>query len=38
MLEYGMRVLLIIAPYLFGFATGGIAQWLTMGLGASLIL
>lgn len=37
MLDYGMGLLLIAAPYLFGFANGGIEQWLPMLLGASVI-
>lgn len=36
--DYGVGVLLIIAPYLFGFATGGIAQWLPMLLGFAVIV
>ena len=36
--DYGVGALLIIAPYLFGFATGGIEQWLPMLLGFSVIV
>ncbi len=36
--DYGVGVLLIIAPYIFGFATGGIEQWLPMLLGLSVIV
>ena len=36
--DYGVGVLLIIAPYLFGFATGGIEQWLPMLLGFAVIV
>ncbi|HEX2216627.1 MAG TPA: SPW repeat protein [Xanthobacteraceae bacterium] len=37
MMDYAMGVLLILSPYLFGFATGGIKQWLPMALGAAMI-
>jgi hypothetical protein len=37
-MDYGMALLLIISPYLFGFANGGIAQWLPMILGAGVIV
>ncbi len=36
--DYGVGLLLIIAPYVFGFATGGIEQWLPMLLGLSVIV
>jgi hypothetical protein len=36
--DYIGGVLLVIAPYLFGFATGGIEQWLPMVLGAVVII
>ncbi len=36
--DYGVGVLLIIAPYIFGFATGGIEQWLPMLLGLAVIV
>lgn len=38
MLDYLMGVLLIISPWLFGFANGGAAQWvpIVLGLGAFL--
>ena len=37
MLDYGIGVLLLVAPYLLGFATGGPKQWLPMLLGAAII-
>jgi hypothetical protein len=37
MLDYAMGVLLLAAPYLFGFATGGAKQWIPMALGAAMI-
>lgn len=37
-IDYLTGALLIIAPYLFGFATGGIEQWLPQLLGATTIL
>lgn len=36
--DYVTGVLLILAPYLFGFATGGIEQWLPQLLGATTIV
>ena len=36
-LDYLVGVLLLIAPWLFGFADGGIAQWLPVLLGAGVI-
>ncbi|MFC0012925.1 SPW repeat domain-containing protein [Devosia nitrariae] len=36
--DYVGGIVLILAPYLFGFATGGIAQWLPMILGAAVIV
>ena len=36
-LDYATRALLLAAPYLFGFATGGIEQWLPQLLGAMTI-
>jgi hypothetical protein len=36
-LDYLTGVLLIVAPYLFGFATGGVEQWLPMMLGVLTI-
>lgn len=36
-LDYLTGVLLIAAPYLFGFADGGLAQWLPMALGVGAI-
>ncbi len=37
-LDYGVGLILIIAPYLFGFANGGIEQWLPMIIGAATIV
>jgi hypothetical protein len=37
MMDYAMGVLLLASPYLFGFATGGVKQWLPMILGFALI-
>ena len=37
-IDYVTGALLIIAPYLFGFATGGIEQWLPQVLGAMIIV
>lgn len=37
-IDYVTGALLIIAPYLFGFATGGIAQWLPQILGIMIII
>lgn len=36
--DYLVGVLLIIAPYIFGFATGGVEQWLPMLLGLGVIV
>ena len=36
-IDYVVGLLLIAAPYLFGFADGGAAQWVPMILGASAI-
>lgn len=38
MIDYMMGILLIISPWLFGFANGGAAQWvpIILGLGALL--
>lgn len=38
MLDYGMGVLLIAAPWLFGFARGGAETWLPVVLGLGVIL
>lgn len=35
--DYTMGLLLIVAPYLFGFATGGPKQWLPIVLGLAAI-
>ncbi len=37
-IDYVTSALLIVAPYLFGFATGGIEQWLPQVLGAITIV
>ena len=37
-IDYCTGALLILAPYLFGFADGSVAQWLPMVLGALTIL
>ena len=37
-LDYGVSILLIIAPFTFGFATGGPAMWVPILLGAGTIL
>ena len=37
MMDYAMGVLLLVSPFLFGFATGGAKQWLPMILGIALI-
>ena len=37
-LDYAMGALLLITPYLFGFANGGAAQWVPMAIGAGGIL
>ncbi len=36
-LDYVIGALLIVAPYLLGFATGGAEQWVPMILGAGVI-
>lgn len=36
-LDYLMGAVLLIAPYLLGFANGGAAQWVPMALGAGAI-
>lgn len=38
MLDYGMGILLIIAPWLFGFYAGGVESWLPIVLGAGVIV
>jgi SPW repeat len=38
MTDYLIGVLLIAAPYLFGFATGGPKQWVPIALGAGVIV
>lgn len=37
-LDYATGLLLIVAPYLFDFANGGIAQWLPILLGVVIIV
>ena len=37
-IDYVTGALLIVAPYLFGFATGGPAQWLPQLIGAAIIV
>jgi hypothetical protein len=37
-IDYMTGILLIAAPYLFGFATGGIEQWLPMTIGVLTIV
>jgi hypothetical protein len=37
-IDYVVGILLILAPWLFGFATGGIEQWLPVILGLILIV
>ena len=37
-IDYATGALLLIAPYLFGFADGGAAQWLPQILGAMIIV
>ncbi len=36
-MDYVLGVLLLASPYLFGFATGGVKQWLPMILGIAVI-
>ncbi|MFD1910621.1 SPW repeat domain-containing protein [Halodurantibacterium flavum] len=37
-LDYVTGAVLIVAPYVFGFATGGVEQWLPQVLGAMTIV
>lgn len=37
MVDYAMGLLLIVAPFLFGFATGGPAQWVPIVLGVVML-
>ncbi|MBU4530914.1 MAG: hypothetical protein KUA37_14115 [Desulfomicrobium sp.] len=37
-IDYVSGFLLLVAPYLFSFATGGIEQWLLQLIGASIIV
>jgi hypothetical protein len=37
-IDYVTAILLIAAPYIFGFADGGAAQWVPMLLGVSIIV
>jgi SPW repeat len=36
-MDYAMGILLLASPYLFGFATGGVKQWLPMALGLAML-
>lgn len=36
-IDYAMGLLLIASPWLFGFATGGIEQWVPVALGLAMI-
>ena len=36
-MDYAMGILLLASPYLFGFATGGVKQWLPMLLGLAML-
>ena len=36
-MDYVLGILLLASPYLFGFATGGVKQWLPMILGIAVI-
>ena len=36
-MDYVMGILLLASPYLFGFATGGVKQWLPMILGVAML-
>jgi SPW repeat len=38
MADYATGLLLLAAPYLFGFADGGAAQWVPMIIGAGILL
>jgi hypothetical protein len=38
LIDYATGILLIAAPYLFGFANGGAAQWVAMILGIAILL
>lgn len=37
-IDYLTGALLIVAPWLFGFATGGVEQWLPQILGAAILV
>lgn len=37
-IDYLTGALLILAPYLFGFATGGVEQWLPQILGVAILV
>ena len=37
-IDYVTGALLLVAPYIFGFATAGIEQWLPQILGAMIIV
>jgi hypothetical protein len=38
LIDYIVGLLLLVAPYMFGFATGGPKQWLPMAIGAATIM
>jgi hypothetical protein len=38
MIDYAVGALLILAPFILGFATGGAAMWVPIILGAAVIL
>jgi hypothetical protein len=37
-LDYAVGILLILSPFLFGFAIGGAAQWIPVVLGVTVII
>jgi SPW repeat len=37
-IDYLTGILLLAAPYLFGFATGGPEQWVSMAIGAGILV
>jgi hypothetical protein len=36
--DYLGGIVLVLSPYIFGFANGGVAQWLPMALGAVVLV
>jgi hypothetical protein len=38
MIDYAFGILLIVAPYVLGFANGGAAQYLPQALGAAIVM